>query len=98
MVEWCGASTATNTLDTFDWPGIKCDAGPTGCPGTYIEQNDLRHAANAVDPALTAYFGRPQNTIDPNILPVETGEVTFGLDHELSHSMSADQRQQHSVA
>jgi len=35
------------TLDTFDWPGIKCDAGPTGCPGTYIEQNDLRHAANA---------------------------------------------------
>ena len=83
------------TLDTFDWPGIKCDAGPTGCPGTYIEQNDLRHAANAVDPALTAYFGRPQNTIDPNILPVETGEVTFGLDHELSHSMSAGVRYVH---
>src|SRR5260221_13471137 len=40
------------TLDTFDLPGITCDAGPTGCPGTYIEQNDLRHAPNAVDPGL----------------------------------------------
>ena len=83
------------TLDTYDWPTIKCDAAPTGCPGTFIEQNDLRHAANAVDPALTAYFGHPQNTIDPNILPVETNEVTFGLDHELNHSMSVGARYVH---
>ena len=66
---------------------MSCAEGPSGCPGTYIEQNDLRHPANAVDDKLTAYFGHPQNTIDPNILPVETGELTFGLDHELSHSM-----------
>jgi hypothetical protein len=83
------------TLDTFDWPSIKCQEGPSGCPGTYIEQNDLRHPANAVDDKLTAYFGHPQNTIDPNILPVETGELTFGLDHELSHSMSVGARYTH---
>jgi hypothetical protein len=83
------------TLDTFDFPSIACAEGPAGCPGTYIEQNDLRHAANAVDPALTAYFGGPQNTIDPNILPVETGELAFGLDHDLSHSMTIGARYIH---
>ena len=29
------------TLDTLDWTGINCQEGPTGCPGTFIEQNDL---------------------------------------------------------
>jgi outer membrane receptor protein involved in Fe transport len=83
------------TLDTFDWPNMNCQEGPSGCPGTYIEQNDLRHPANAVDDKLTAYFGHPQNTIDPNIKPVETGELSFGLDHELSHSMSVGARYTH---
>jgi carboxypeptidase family protein len=83
------------TLDSFDWPSLSCAEGPSGCPGSYIEQNDLRHPANAVDDKLTAYFGHPQNTIDPNILPVETGELTFGVDHELSHSMSVGARYTH---
>ena len=39
------------TLDTFDWPNINCQEGPTGCPGTFIEQVDLRHPANEPDPA-----------------------------------------------
>jgi hypothetical protein len=83
------------TLDTFDWPNIKCQEGTTGCPGTFIEEIDSRHPANEADPRLTAYFGREQNTIDPNLKPVQTGEITFGLDHELSKSMSVGVRYTH---
>ena len=80
------------TLDTLDWTSINCQEGPTGCPGTFIEQNDRRHPSNEPDPALFAYFGREQNTIDPDMKPVQTGEVTFGLDHELNQSMSVGVR------
>jgi hypothetical protein len=83
------------TLDTFDWPSINCQEGPTGCPGTFIEQNDRRHPANQADPALTAYFGREQNTVEPNLKPVETGELTLGLDHELASRMSVGLRYTH---
>ncbi len=83
------------TLDTFNWPSIKCQEGPTGCPGTFIEQVDNRHAANAADPNLTAFFGHEQNTIEPNLKPVQTGELTFGLDHELSGKMSIGVRYTH---
>jgi hypothetical protein len=83
------------TLDTFNWPGIQCQEGTNTCPGTYIQTVDNRHPANAVDPALTAYFGREQNTIDPNLKPVQTGEVTFGLDHEIGRGMSVGVRYTH---
>ena len=65
------------TLDTFNWPSIQCAhppvPGPT-CPGTYIEQVDLRHAANEEDNFL----------IDPTLKPIRTRELTFGVDHELT--------------
>jgi hypothetical protein len=80
------------TLETLDWPSLNCQEGPTGCPGTFIEQVDLRHPANQADPALTAYFGREQNTVEPNLKPVQTGELTFGLDHELNRTMSVGVR------
>jgi len=83
------------TLDTLDWKGINCQEGATGCPGTFIEQVDLRHPANQADPKLTAYFGREQNTIDPGLKPVQTGELTFGMDHELNRTMSAGIRYTH---
>jgi hypothetical protein len=83
------------TLDTFNWPSMSCTEGPTGCPGTYITQVDFRHAANQADPRLTSYFGREQNTIDPNLKPVQTGEMTFGLDHELNRRMSVGVRYTH---
>jgi hypothetical protein len=83
------------TLDTLDWTTVNCQEGPTGCPGTYIEQVDLRHPANQADPALTAYFGREQNTIDPNLKPVQTGELTFGMDHELNRTTSVGVRYVH---
>jgi len=83
------------TLDTFDWPSINCQEGATGCPGTFITQQDNRHPANEPDPRLTAYFGGEQNTLDPNLKPVQTGEVTFGLDHELGNKMSVGVRYTH---
>jgi hypothetical protein len=83
------------TLDTLDWTSINCQEGTTGCPGTYIEQNDRRHPANQADPRLTAYFGREQNTVEPNLKPVQTGELTFGMDHELSQTMSLGVRYTH---
>jgi hypothetical protein len=83
------------TLDTLDWTSINCQEGPTGCPGTFIEQNDRRHPANEADPDLTAYFGREQNTLDPDLKPVASQEFTLGLDHELGRTMSAGVRYVH---
>ena len=83
------------TLETLDWTSINCQEGPTGCPGTFIEPNDRRHPANEADPALTAYFGREQNTLDPDLKPVESGEITLGVDHELNRSMSVGVRYVH---
>ncbi|MEO5897411.1 MAG: hypothetical protein ABIS06_17105 [Vicinamibacterales bacterium] len=83
------------TLDTYDWTSINWQEGPTGCPGTFIEQNDRRHPANEADPKLTAYFGKAQNTIEPDLKPVQTGELSGGLDHELGRSMSLGVRYPH---
>jgi outer membrane receptor protein involved in Fe transport len=69
------------TLETYDWPAIQCAHPPVpgpNCPGAYIEQVDLRHAANAEDNFL----------IDPNLNPIRTREFTLGLDHELSPRIS----------
>ena len=54
-----------HTLDTFNWLAIQCGYPPVpgpNCPGTYIEQVDFRHPANArdnplVDPNLKACAG-----------------------------------------
>jgi hypothetical protein len=74
------------TLDTYDWPSINCD-GLQGspCPGTWIEQNDLRHVSN--DPS--------NNLVDPNLKPYKSGELVFGLDHELSRLISVGTRYTH---
>ena len=58
------------TLDTFNWPSIQCGHPPVpgpNCPGTYIEQVDLRHAANEEDNFL----------IDPTLKPIRTRELTL---------------------
>jgi len=77
------------TLDDFDWTKINCQ-GPdgTGCPGTYIEQNDLRHVSN--DPNDPSH-----NTVDPNLKPYKAEELVFGLDHELNRLMSLGVRYAH---
>jgi outer membrane receptor protein involved in Fe transport len=74
------------TLDDYNWPSINCNGLPnSGCPGTYIEQNDLRHVSN--DPN--------NNLVDPNLKPYKTGELVFGLDHELTRLMSISTRYVH---
>ena len=76
------------TLDTVDWPSIQCSHPPVSgpsCPGTFIEQVDNRHPANAKD----------NNLIAPDLEPVRTEELTFGLDHELSRTMSLGVRYAH---
>jgi outer membrane receptor protein involved in Fe transport len=78
------------TLDTFDWPSIQCAHPPVSsasCPGTYIEQVDLRHAANS----------RDNNLIDPKLKPVQAQEVSVGLDHELTQTMSIGVRYTHKL-
>jgi hypothetical protein len=83
------------TLDTYDWKGIDCGEGPTGCPGTFIEQWDARRSTNQHDPLLSEYFGRDMTGIDPNLKPVQTGEFAVGLDRELTRTMSLGVRYIH---
>lgn len=73
------------TLDTFNWPAIQCAHPPVSgpsCPGTFIEQNDFRHAANEAGNFL----------IDPNLKPIQTHEFTLGMEHELSRTISVGVR------
>ncbi len=83
-------------LETFDWPSIVADAGcrigasnsisevPT-CPGEHLFSIDRRHPSN--DPN--------DSTIDPNIKPMESNEITLGVEHQLSRRMSVGARYVH---
>jgi len=74
------------TLDNYNWPNVNCDGTPnSGCPGTYIEQNDLRHVSN--DPG--------NNLVDPNMKPFKAQEFVVGMDHELNRLMSIGGRYVH---
>jgi outer membrane receptor protein involved in Fe transport len=74
------------TLDNPDFTAINCDGTPTsGCPGTFIEQDDFRHVSN--DPN--------DNLVDPNLKPYKTEELVFGLDHEVSRLISVGTRWSH---
>jgi hypothetical protein len=87
------------TLDTYDYTKITCGEGNTGCPGTFLSSIDWRHASNQVDDIFSDYFSRPGMTgIDPALKPVQTGDFQFGLDHELSRTMSLGFRYIHKWA
>jgi hypothetical protein len=74
------------TLDNSNYPAITCNGQPgSGCPGTFIEQVDFRHPSNDVNNRL----------IDPNLKPVRTEELTGGVDHELTRTMSLGVRYSH---
>jgi hypothetical protein len=80
------------TLDTYDVTQIKCTP-PTSShegncgPGRVIESTDFRFNSSIVDPRLSDYFGgQPQNTIDPDIKPYKSDDLTIGLDRELNSS------------
>jgi len=75
------------TLDTFNWPSISCgDGAPgSGCPGTFITQFDFRPVAN----------NPTHDLVDPDLKPARSQELTFGIDHELTKTMSVGMRYAH---
>ena len=75
------------TLDNYNWPAIDCDGLPTSnCPGTFIEQVDFRHVSNGQG---------ADNLVDPNLEPYRTQEITFGMDRQLSRTISVGTRYTH---
>jgi len=75
------------TLDSFNWPSISCGDGQpgSGCPGTFITQFDFRPVAN--NPS--------HDLVDPTLKAARSQELTFGLDHELTRTMSIGVRYAH---
>ena len=87
-------------LDTYDIYAMKCDPANDGyagncSPGTLYESYDYRFNSSIEDPRLADYFGgQPKNTIDAEH-PYKTDELTFGLDHELTSTISVGVRYVH---
>jgi len=80
------------TLDNFDWTKNICDVGNNttadrpNCPaGQFIAASDRRF----YDPATV------QETLDPNIKPMETREYTLGGEHSLTATTSIGLRYIH---
>ena len=75
------------TLDSPNWPAISCgDGAPgSGCPGSFITQFDFRPVANNPTHQL----------VDPDLKAARSQELTFGVDHELTKTMSAGVRYAH---
>ena len=75
------------TLDAFNFPTFVPAGGcTTDCGGgTFIEQLDRRHTSN--DPS--------DPTLEPDLNPMRSQEITFGLDHELTNSVSVGARYVH---
>ncbi len=71
------------TLDSFNWPALVCDG--TDCPGKFIDRFDNRKPANQIG----------SNLVDPNLQPAQTQEVTLGLEHELTRTISLSARLVH---
>ena len=82
------------SLDTLDFNSIvsschivenSVDSIPVGCPGEFLFLADRRHPSN--DPE--------SNTIDPDLKPMESNEITFGLEHLLGDNMMIGLRYVH---
>jgi hypothetical protein len=72
------------TLDTPDWTNLVTSGCPPACSGTLIRGPiDFRHPS----------FG--SDAIEPNLKPMRSQEVVFGLDHELSPVMAVSARYVH---
>ena len=74
------------TLNDYNWNTLDCTGqANSGCRGNFIELVDFRHVSNSKD----------DNLVDPNLKPVKTQEITVGMDHELSRTMSVGIRYAH---
>ena len=58
---------------------------PEGCPGDFLFSVDQRHPSNDPD----------NPTIDPNLKPMESNEITLGLEHLLTSNVSIGARYVH---
>jgi hypothetical protein len=88
------------TLNTYDWPSVNCQENDPACPGRLLEVSALRFGSNDVNNPETAavttrFFGAPRNMIQDDIKPVQSQEVTLGLDHELNAVTSVGVRYTH---
>jgi outer membrane receptor protein involved in Fe transport len=72
-------------LDTLNWPSIGVNGN---FPGQLIEQVNYRIPSN--DPSCPECGG-----IDPDLKPMRSQELVFGLDHELNSLMSVGARYVH---
>ncbi len=61
------------------------DSMPTGCPGTFLFLADRRHPSNDPD----------DPTIEPNMKPMESNEITLGFEHLLGRNMTLGLRYVH---
>ncbi|MBZ0113796.1 MAG: TonB-dependent receptor [Thermoanaerobaculia bacterium] len=81
-------------LETLDFESIistchvvenSSDVLPAGCSGDFLYLVDQRHPSN--DPA--------DSTIDPNLKPMESNEITLGVEHLLGRNMTVGARYVH---
>ena len=88
------------TLDTLNWKSVNCQEADPSCPGKLLEVITNRFGSNEPDNpetagVMTKYFGAKRNLLQDNMKPMTSQEFTFGMDHELTRSMSAGIRYQH---
>jgi hypothetical protein len=88
------------TLDTLNWKSVNCQEADPACPGRQLETTTLRFGSNEPDnpetaDVMTKYFGAKRNLLMDDMKPLTSQEFTFGLDHELTSTMSAGVRYQH---
>jgi hypothetical protein len=88
------------TLDTLNWKSVNCQEADPSCPGRLLETSTLRFGSNEPDNPETAdvmkkYFGAKRNLLQDDMKPMTSQEFSFGLDHELTRTMSAGIRYQH---
>lgn len=78
-------------LETFDWQSITAscritensiESRPTGCPGEFLFAADRRFPSNDPD----------NSTIDPNLKPLESNEITLGVEHMLTPKIAIGAR------
>ncbi|MGE5359252.1 MAG: carboxypeptidase regulatory-like domain-containing protein [Bacteroidales bacterium] len=92
-----GGSVYYWSLDTYDWKNIQCEYTATGCSGSrLLEQFYMAAPYNVQNKALADYLGIPGMTsIDPNLLPTQTGELVGGVDHQINERTSLGVRYVH---
>ena len=81
-----GSATTGRSTTTTGRRSTATALPTSNCPGTFIEQVDFRHVSNGQG---------ADNLVDPNLEPYRTQEITFGMDRQLSRTISVGTRYTH---